>query len=90
MDARQYIINEAIQEQRQIFGMENPDSQWILSSWDTWERNPFYHGPEQQHPEDDSSYEDWQSHEAWLQAMKNADIIARQNQIEEEEDNIPF
>lgn len=59
MDARQYIINEAIQEQRQIFGMENPHRQWILTSWDTWETNPFYCGPEQQHPEDDTPHEIW-------------------------------
>lgn len=57
MDARQHIIHEAIEEQRQIFGAENPDRQWILSSWDTWERNPFYHGPEQPHPEDDDGRE---------------------------------
>lgn len=58
MDARQHIILEAIEEQRQIFGAENPDRQWILSSWDTWERNPFYLGPEQLHPEDDDGYAD--------------------------------
>jgi hypothetical protein len=71
MDARQYIIHEAIEEQRQIFGMENPDKQWILSGWDTWERNPFYSGPEQQHPEDDHSHEDWESHQLYLAEMKN-------------------
>lgn len=54
MDARQHIINEAIQEQRQIFGMENPDKAWILSDWDTWETNPFYCGPPQPHPEYDT------------------------------------
>jgi hypothetical protein len=53
LDGRQYIIREAIEEQRQIFGAENPQKQWILSDWDTWERNPFYTGPDQGHPEDD-------------------------------------
>jgi hypothetical protein len=53
MDARQHIIREAVEEQRLIFGSENPEKQWILSSWDTWERNPFYTGPDQGHPEDD-------------------------------------
>ena len=52
LDGRQYIIREAIEEQRQIFGAENPQKQWILSDWDTWERNPFYTGPDQGHPED--------------------------------------
>ena len=53
LDGRRYIIREAIEEQRQIFGAENPQKQWILSDWDTWERNPFYTGPDQGHPEDD-------------------------------------
>ena len=56
MDARQHIIHEAILEQRLIFGSENPEKQWILSSWDTWEKNPFYTGPDQGHPEDDNQY----------------------------------
>ena len=30
------------------------DSQWILTDYDTWERNPHYNGPEQGHPEDDA------------------------------------
>lgn len=71
MDARQYIIREAIEEQRQIFGAENPDRQWILSSWDTWERNPFYTGPEQQHPECDMAHEDWEAHQVYLAEIKN-------------------
>lgn len=57
LDGRQYIIREAIEEQRLIFGEENPNKQWILSSWDTWERNPFYTGPDQGHPEDYERYE---------------------------------
>ena len=34
-------------------GREYAGRQWILTPWDTWERNPYYHGPEQRHPEDD-------------------------------------
>ncbi len=62
MDARQHIIAEGIAEQRQIFGMENPGAQWILSGWDTWELNPYYHGPNQRHPEDYVSEEE----EEWM------------------------
>jgi hypothetical protein len=50
---------EANEEMRQIFGMENPDKQWILTDFDSWERNPFYSGPEQQHPEDSTPPELW-------------------------------
>ena len=33
------------------------DSQWILTDYDVWVRNPHYTGPEQYHPEADP-YED--------------------------------
>ena len=35
------------------------DCQYILSDYDTWETNPHYCGPEQQHPEDDTPSEVW-------------------------------
>jgi hypothetical protein len=70
MDARQHIIREGIAEQVQIFGAEMPDRQWILSGWDTWERNPYYRGEEQQHPEDDRTHEEWLEHEEYLQSSK--------------------
>ena len=50
---------EANEEMKQIFGMENPDRQWILTDYDVWEKNPFYSGPEQQHPEDDTPHDEW-------------------------------
>jgi hypothetical protein len=91
MDARQHIIREAIEEQRQIFGMENLNSQWILSSWDTWERNPYYNGPEQQHPEDDSTHEEWLENQARLKSPKTktwAGAIAQH--YETDENDCPF
>ena len=44
---------EAYREMVCNIGMDNADSQWILTPFDTWERNPAYVGPEQPHPEDD-------------------------------------
>jgi len=39
-------------------GMDNPDRAWINTPQDTWERNPFYHGPAVPHPEaDEYEYE---------------------------------
>jgi hypothetical protein len=32
------------------------DHQWILSDYDTWERNPHYTGPDQGHPWDDDGF----------------------------------
>ena len=45
-------MQEAHAEMIQIFGWENPTEQWILTDYDVWERNPYYHGPDQPHPED--------------------------------------
>lgn len=45
--------SEARAEYAANAGAEQPDRQWILTPWDTWERNPRYSGPEQRHPEDD-------------------------------------
>lgn len=35
----------------QFFGDQKADSQWILTSYDTWVINPHYDGPDQEHPE---------------------------------------
>lgn len=53
---------EAIREWAHNVGYEDcyKDRQWICSNYDTWERNPYYSGPEQEHPEaacDDYWYE---------------------------------
>ena len=91
MDARQHIISEGIAEQVQIFGAEMPERQWILSGWDTWERNPYYHGEEQQHPEDDRTHEQWLEHQAYLKSLKAktwAGAIAQHHQ--KGNDDCPF
>ncbi len=46
------IHEEAHKEMVQIFGQEKPDRQWILTDYDVWEKNPYYVGPDQPHPED--------------------------------------
>jgi hypothetical protein len=45
---------EAYREMVCNIGMDNADSQWILTPYDTWEKNPAYVGPPQPHPEDDT------------------------------------
>lgn len=42
---------EAYNEMVRNLGSDRPDHQWILTSFDTWERNPSYVGPDQPHPE---------------------------------------
>jgi hypothetical protein len=44
---------EAFKEYARNAGHERPDSEWILTPWDTWEKNPWYSGKPGRHPEDD-------------------------------------
>jgi hypothetical protein len=45
---------EAVGQYAAVYGAERRDAAWILSPFDTWERNPSYNGPAQPHPEDDA------------------------------------
>lgn len=40
-------------EEARWIGQENPDRAWICTGNDVWHKNPYYHGPEVPHPEDD-------------------------------------
>lgn len=46
-------LSDARAEYARNVGAEDRGRQWLLTGWDTWERNPYYTGPEQRHPEDD-------------------------------------
>jgi hypothetical protein len=48
----------AISQYSSAHGADSQDCAWILSPFDSWERNPFYSGPAQPHPEDGSQYYD--------------------------------
>ena len=42
-------------------GPQRTNEQWLLSRFNTWERNPYYTGPGQRHPleaDDDDYYDD--------------------------------
>lgn len=45
-------MQEAVREWVWIVGKDNPDQQWLLSNYNTWEKNPYYRGPIEKHPED--------------------------------------
>ena len=47
---------EAHLELTMLGGLSKPDHQWILTDFDVWERNPYYEGPPQPHPEDDHGF----------------------------------
>lgn len=42
---------EAYREMVVNMGQDRPEQCWILTPYDTWERNPAYVGPEEPHPE---------------------------------------
>jgi len=42
---------EAFKEYARNSGMDDQERPWILTPWDTWEANPWYTGPEVEHPE---------------------------------------
>ena len=44
---------DACREQAYNEGYEDPSRAWILTWFDSWERNPFYVGPAVPHPEAD-------------------------------------
>ena len=50
-------IDDACREYALNVGRERLEQAWILTDYDTWQRNPFYTGPAVRHPEDDY-YED--------------------------------
>lgn len=58
---------EALNEYAHNAGMDNPDTAWILHDRDIWLKNPYYAGPPQLHPEDDTyggAEEDFQAEQA--------------------------
>jgi hypothetical protein len=57
-DDQKATMSDAVREYACNYGMDHPDRAWILSPYDTWERNPFYQGPPVPHPEDFSEDEE--------------------------------
>ncbi len=46
-------MSAALRQYAGAYGEVDPDRAWILTPFDTWERNPHYVGPPVRHPEDD-------------------------------------
>ena len=44
-------FQEAVCQWAWNYGSTCPNHAWILSDYDTWERNPHYSGPPVRHPE---------------------------------------
>ena len=63
-----FIIGVILLTGCEKYELESPPKltggKWILTDYDVWERNPYYHGPEQQHPEDDTPSDEWKPYVA--------------------------
>lgn len=86
-------IQEAVMQWITEFGSEHPNQCWILSDYDTWHRNPYYTGPEVQHPED-YGFDDEPS-DGMTDAEADADVLASAGMGTDEDygcfnDEIPF
>jgi hypothetical protein len=57
-EQRMSYMQEAVREWVWTVGQDRSDQQWVLSAYDTWERNPHYTGPDQGHPEDNCEDEE--------------------------------
>lgn len=64
---------------------DNIGRQWLLSDYDSWERNPHYTGPNQGHPEDPDDGED----EAPDDSMPIANTCYPAG-VPDDDDDIPF
>ena len=57
------FMREAVREWAWNVGQDAQDQQWLLSNYDTWERNPHYNGPDQGHPEDYRDEDEERTHQ---------------------------
>lgn len=44
-------LQAAVAQYAAAHGAHAPEREWILSPFDTWERNPYYRGPRTECPE---------------------------------------
>jgi len=51
-------MSEALHQYAGVYGEDRSDQEWILSPFDSWEKNPHYKGEPGRHPEDDHYDED--------------------------------
>ena len=81
------FMQDAVREWAWIVGADRPDDQWLLSDYDTWERNPHYSGPDQGHPEYPVEQEEWLPENDWYPEFRDEEEYVRENDFD---DDIPF
>lgn len=50
-DASEWTTMDRVYQWADAYGADHPEKPWLLSDFDTWERNPHYQGPRVAHPE---------------------------------------
>lgn len=50
-------LSIAVSDYAHVYGAEHPEREWILTPFDTWERNPYYTGKPGSHPDDPEELE---------------------------------
>lgn len=96
-------MSDAVREYARNAGSERPDQAWVLSPYDTWERNPCYSGPPQPHPEEYVSEEEAEAilaeckavdeeHAAWARhhATSRPEPLAPAAPTDLYDDDLPF
>ena len=80
-------MTAALHQYGAAYGETMPERAWILTPFDTWEKNPYYVGPPVRHPEDDC-YDEEEDVPAFTKRRLEA---AFENQLVDPEfDEIPF
>ena len=71
-----YDFNRDMNQWASIEGEFHPEHQWLLSSADTWHKNPHYKGKPQPHPEDEVGEN---NQESLINSSEGALIATRDN-----------
>ena len=50
-------MEAAVRQHTSAYGEERPEQEYLLSPFDTWEKNPWYQGEPGPHPEDEDACE---------------------------------
>jgi hypothetical protein len=74
LDFTYATISEVINYQAGIDGLHRPEVEWLVSSWDSYVRNPHYNGQRTSSPHDDYDLEHDNEETVFVALNDNDDI----------------
>lgn len=87
-------MHEALRQHSAAYGEERQDQEWLLSPFDTWEKNPWYVGEPGRHPEDYDEECDCgrgDACECYASTLKaEADVADMLLEDDDDDDDLPF